>query len=228
MEALLDQIVQALPFPAPESSDETGLLAYGGDLGPERLLSAYAQGAFPWYESDPILWFSPDPRLLLRPEELRVSRSLAKTLRSDRFELRFDSAFEQVIRHCAQVPRPGQPGTWINPDMIDAYCRLHELGFAHSVESWESGELAGALYGVSLGSAFFGESMFSLRPDASKVALVHLAHRLVEWRFEFIDCQVHSDHLERFGARLWPRKDFLDALARALEGDTRRGRWSEG
>jgi leucyl/phenylalanyl-tRNA--protein transferase len=226
VESLLQEIVRALPFPAPSSADENGLLAYGGDLSSERLLSAYAQGVFPWFESEPILWYSPDPRLVLLPTELHVSHSLAKTLRKGRFELRVDSAFERVIRACGRVARPGQGGTWITADMIDAYCSLHDLGFAHSVETWEQGELVGGLYGVSLGAGFFGESMFSLRPDASKVALVHLVERLREWRFSFVDCQMHTQHLENFGAREWSRAEFLAALQVALERTTRRGSWS--
>jgi leucyl/phenylalanyl-tRNA--protein transferase len=221
----LAAIVQSFPFPDPRAADADGLLAYGGDLAAERLLAAYAQGIFPWYEADPILWFSPDPRMVLRPADLRVTRSLRKTLARGRFEVKFDSDFAAVVRACAAIPRPGQEGTWITPDMIAAYCRLHELGFAHSCEAWQDGELVGGAYGVSLGAAFFGESMFASRPDASKVAFVHLVRQLEAWDFSFLDCQVHTEHLASFGALMWQRDRFLDALATALEIPTRRGRW---
>ncbi|MBW2274223.1 MAG: leucyl/phenylalanyl-tRNA--protein transferase [Deltaproteobacteria bacterium] len=223
---LIHELMRAIPFPDPRLAEPHGLLAYGGDLCPERLLSAYAHGIFPWYQEDPILWFSPDPRMLLRPEELVVRRSLAKTLRGGRFEVRFDSAFEEVIRACAAAYRPGQDGTWITSDMIEAYCALHELGFAHSAEAWCEGELAGGLYGVSLGAAFFGESMFAGRSDASKVAFAKLVEQLRAWDFHFVDCQVPTEHLRSLGAREWPRDAFLDALERALEQPTRRGAWS--
>ena len=221
----LREIRQRWAFPDPRAGDADGLLAYGGDLAAERLLSAYAQGIFPWYESEPILWFSPDPRMVLRPTELRLTRSLRKAVARAEFDVKFDHAFESVVRACAEVPRPGQDGTWITSEMIDAYCRLHELGFAHSVEAWRDGELAGGAYGVSLGAAFFGESMFAKRSDASKIAFVHLVRQLEAWDFDFIDCQVHTDHLESFGASLWQRGNFLDALEGALESSTRRGQW---
>ena len=215
-----------LAFPDPEASEPSGLLALGGDLSPERLLLAYATGIFPWYsEGQPILWHSPDPRAVLAPAQLRISRSLAKTLRRGRFEVRLDTAFEAVIHGCAEVPRPGQEGSWITGEMREAYLVLHRLGYAHSAEAWEDGSLVGGLYGVSIGSAFFGESMFALASDASKVAFAVLVGQLERWGFELIDCQVHTDHLERFGAQLWPRGRFLDALGRCLQSETRRGRW---
>jgi len=215
-----------LAFPNPEASEPSGLLALGGDLSPERLLLAYSAGIFPWYsEGQPILWHSPDPRAVLLPAELRVSRSLAKTLRRGRFDVRLDTAFEEVIHACAEVPRPDQDGTWITPEMQAAYCTLHERGFAHSAEAWEDGELVGGLYGVSLGSAFFGESMFADSSDASKTAFAVLVRQLERWGFELVDCQLHTDHLARFGARLWPRRRFLDALERCLQRETRRGPW---
>jgi leucyl/phenylalanyl-tRNA--protein transferase len=215
-----------LAFPPPERADPSGLLAVGGDLEPERLLRAYSEGIFPWYEEGlPILWHSPDPRTVLPPSELHVSRSLAKVLRQRRFEFSLDLAFEAVIRSCAEVPRPGQDGTWITEDMIRAYLRLHELGFAHSAESWCDGALVGGLYGVSLGACFFGESMFALRSDASKAAFATLVRQLVAWDFELVDCQVHTPHLARFGARDWPRARFLQQLGRALCQPTRRGPW---
>ncbi len=223
--ALATELVRAFPFPAPREGDRRGLLAYGGDLEPERLLSAYAQGVFPWYDEPPILWFSPDPRMVLEPGALHVSRSLAKRERQRPFALRMDTAFADVIRACAAMPRPGQHGTWITPEMIDAYIGLHELGFAHSVEAWRDDQLVGGLYGLSLGRIFFGESMFAHESDASKLAFVAAVRQLAGWGFELIDCQVETAHLARFGAVQWPRSDFLRALDRALEGETRRGRW---
>lgn len=213
-------------FPDPEQSDPSGLLAVGGDLSPERLLAAYAAGIFPWYsEGEPILWHSPDPRTLLPRGALRVSRSLERTLRRGRFRLTLDTDFDAVIRACAEVPRPEGDGTWITRSMRRAYARLHELGFAHSCEAWQGERLVGGLYGVSLGRAFFGESMFHVASDASKAAFVTLVRQLEAWGFDFVDCQVHTRHLERFGAVAWPRRRFLAALAHALEGPTRRGRW---
>jgi leucyl/phenylalanyl-tRNA--protein transferase len=218
-------LMQQLPFPDPAGADSYGLLAYGGDLSPERLVSAYAHGVFPWYESGPILWFSPDPRMVLLPAELRVNRSLRKNLARHRFEVRVDSNFEGVIRSCAEVPRPGQSGTWVTPDMIEAYCRLHELGLAHSVESWREGQLVGGVYGVSLGAAFFGESMFARQSDASKVALVYLVRQIERWGFQFLDCQVYTEHTAGLGATPWPRDRFLRELRTALKAPTRQGPW---
>ena len=213
-------------FPHPEESEPSGLLAVGGDLSPERLLLAYSAGIFPWYsEGQPILWHSPDPRAVLRPAELHVSRSLAKTMRRPRFEVRLDTAFAEVIRACAEVPRPDALGTWITPDMQRAYRELFRRGFAHSAEAWEGSRLVGGLYGVSLGSAFFGESMFTLRPDASKVAFAVLVRQLGRWGFDLVDCQMITPHLERFGAVPWPRRRFLAALERCLSCETRRGPW---
>ncbi len=214
------------PFPDPRRATPDGLLACGGDLSPERLLAAYESGVFPWYESGPILWFSPDPRMVLLPSQLRVSRSLRRSLGRTGVEVRFDTAFEAVIRACAETPRAGQSGTWITPEMIEAYCRLHSQGYAHSAEAWQGEELVGGLYGVSLGAAFFGESMFAWRDDASKMAFVQLVHRLNDWNFQLIDCQIYTEHLARFGAVLWPRTRFLAALEIALESPTRRGSWS--
>lgn len=222
----LFRLGRALAFPDPGESLPSGLLAVGGDLSCERLLLAYSQGIFPWYcEDQPILWHSPDPRMLLLPSALRVSRSLARTLRQGRYQVRLDSAFAEVVHACAEVPRPGQPGTWITPEMQRAYVVLHERGYAHSAEAWEQGRLVGGLYGVSLGGAFFGESMFAERPDASKVAFVTLVRQLARWGFDLIDCQVHTPHLERFGAEPWPRPRFLAALAQSLERPTRVGSW---
>ena len=218
---------ERLVFPPPEHAEDSGLLAVGGDLRPERLLRAYAEGIFPWYsEGLPILWHSPDPRMVLRPDELHVPRSLKKTLRKRPFELTFDRAFREVIEACAETPRPDQDGTWITDDMLEAYVELFERGYAHSVEAWRDGELVGGLYGVSLGAAFFGESMFARKSDASKVAFVDLVRHLSSWDFELIDCQVHTEHLESFGASLWPRDEFLAALEWALRRPTRIGPWS--
>jgi len=215
-------------FPPPERADKSGVLAVGGDLQPERLLAAYSRGIFPWYsEGDPILWHSPDPRFVLEPDRLHVGRSLRKTMARGTYEVRYDTAFARVITECGRAPRPGQTGTWITDEMLQAYVTLHELGFAHSVETWTEGELKGGLYGVSLGAAFFGESMFALAPDASKVAFVASVERFKAWGFQFIDCQVETEHLARFGAERWPRKRFLSALARALKEPTRRGKWTD-
>ncbi|MDG2335897.1 MAG: leucyl/phenylalanyl-tRNA--protein transferase [Myxococcota bacterium] len=219
------ELCERYPFPDPRSGHSEGLLAYGGDLEAGRLLAAYAQGLFPWYESPPILWYSPDPRAVLFPEALRINRSLAKNLRRAPYTLTLDQNFAGVIEACAQAPRPGQSGTWINDDMIRAYCELHELGFAHSVEAHADGELVGGIYGVSLGAAFFGESMFSRRSDASKIALVALVDRIRAWGFRVLDCQAHTENTERLGAVLQPRAAFLDLVSQALEAPTRCGQW---
>lgn len=214
-------------FPPPEKADRSGLLAVGGDLTPQRLLSAYARGIFPWYSAgQPILWHSPNPRFVLTPDKLHVGKSLRKTLKAGTYEVRYDTAFADVITACGEVPRPGQDGTWITDEMRAAYVELHRLGFAHSIESWANGELQGGLYGVSLGAAFFGESMFARAPDASKVAFVTAVERFKQWGFHFIDCQVETEHLARFGAEHWPRRRFLEALAVALNEPTRRGPWT--
>ena len=222
------RLTDSLVFPNPNEADADGLVAYGGDLSPHRLLLAYAQGLFPWPHGEnwPLLWFSPDPRTVLLPADLHVSRSLRKTLRQGAFTVRFDTAFDRVVQVCATMERPGQRGTWITPAMRRAYSLLHELGFAHSAEAWVAGQLVGGLYGVSLGAAFFAESMFTGRSNAAKVAFVHLVRQLGAWGFHFMDCQMHSDHLERFGAVAWERPYFLNALARALRLPTRRGRWT--
>jgi leucyl/phenylalanyl-tRNA--protein transferase len=213
-------------FPEPWRAEPDGLLAVGGDLGPERLLAAYAAGIFPWFdERSPILWWSPDPRLVLEPERLHVSRSLGRTLRRGAFRVTADAAFERVIRRCASRRRPGQRGTWITREMVEAYVLLHELGFAHSFEAWEGDALAGGLYGVSLGAAFFGESMFADRTDASKVALVRSVEWLAARGVSLVDCQVRTEHLVSFGAREVPRAEFLARLAAALGAPTLRGRW---
>ncbi len=202
------------PFPPAELAQQTpnGLLAAGGSLAPARLLDAYRRGIFPWFSvDDPILWWSPDPRMVLFPQEFRISHSLRKTLRSRIFEIRTDTAFEQVMRQCA-APRAGQSGTWIHEDMIAAYIELHRMGHAHSVEAWKDGELVGGLYGVAIGRMFFGESMFSRYKNASKVALAHLSAQLLRWNFGTIDCQMNTAHLASLGAREIPRAEFLQHL----------------
>jgi leucyl/phenylalanyl-tRNA--protein transferase len=201
-------------FPEVEQAltEPNGLLAIGGDLSAERLLSAYRRGIFPWYsEGEPILWWSPDPRCVLFPDDLRVSRSLRATLKRGHFGLSIDRAFRDVMTACAG-PRRGQTGTWVTPDLIEAYSRLHRLGYAHSVESWRNDRLVGGLYGVALGRVFFGESMFAHETDASKVCLVHLVRRLRENDFKLIDCQVDSRHLQSLGAVTIPRKRFIELL----------------
>ncbi|OQY58344.1 MAG: leucyl/phenylalanyl-tRNA--protein transferase [Desulfobacteraceae bacterium 4572_88] len=213
-------------FPPPHLATQDGLLAVGGDLSQKRLLLAYQMGIFPWYSDDePIIWWSPDPRLVLYPWELRVSRSLKKTIRKEQFHVTLDTAFEQVITSCAQVRIRKNEGTWIVDEMIEAYCKLHKSGFAHSAEAWCDGELAGGLYGLSLGTCFFGESMFTSVSNASKVAFVKFAEHLREMSFEMIDCQVATDHLAHFGAREIPRRLFLKQLKKALRTPGRRGRW---
>lgn len=221
------RLPRAHAFPDPALAEPDGLLAVGGDLSPERLLKAYAHGLFPWYSTgEPILWWSPDPRWVLVPSELHVSRSLAKDLRRGRYRLGADEAFDRVVERCARKPRPGQRGTWITAEMRAAYRRLHELGYAHSVEAWEGERLAGGLYGVSLGGVFFGESMFADRPDASKAAFAALCRTLAARGFGLVDCQVHTGHLERFGARGLPRADFLALLQAELRKPTWAGAWS--
>ena len=215
-----------LAFPPPQLAERDGLLAFGGDLSPQRLLLAYREGIFPWFSEDtPISWWSPDPRLVLFPEQLRISRSLRKVIRQKRFQVTADRAFRQVIGHCASNPLPGRDSTWITSGMIEAYCRLHELGYAHSLECWKEGELAGGLYGISLGRLFFGESKFSLLANASKVALAKLSEKMIEWEFDLIDCQLPSPHLLRLGAREIPRNEFLQLLKKGLRFEDKVGKW---
>lgn len=216
-------------FPPVEYATAEGLLAVGGDLSSERLLEAYRHGIFPWYSAgQPILWWSPDPRAVLYPERLKIRRSLKQTLRRGHFCVRFDTAFRDVMLACA-APRDQYTGggTWITDEMIEAYRHLHELGFAHSVETWHDERLVGGLYGVALGGVFFGESMFSRATDASKVALVALAERLRTWGFALIDCQVPSAHLSSLGAEEIPRAQFLAELAQGLMRPGQPGRWHD-
>lgn len=202
-------VTRALTAPA-------GLLAAGGDLSADWLLAAYSRGIFPWFNADqPILWWSLDPRMVLFPQELRVSHSLKRVMRKRRYEIRVDTAFREVMEGCSR-PRAGQDGTWISPQMIVAYTELHRLGVAHSVETWINGELAGGLYGVALGRVFYGESMFTQVADASKIAFVHLVRQLQRWQFKVIDCQMNTAHLARFGAREIPRTEFMQLLAEGV------------
>ena len=217
-------------FPPVDQATEEGLLAIGGDLSPERLLQAYRLGIFPWYsEGQPILWWSPDPRAVLYPSKLKISRSLTKTLRKGVYTITYDLAFSNVIRNCA-APRSADvtEGTWITSDMIRAYTHLHELGYAHSVETWRDGKLVGGLYGLALGHGFFGESMFSRSSDASKVALVGLVHYLQQYCFEFVDCQLPSPHIMRLGAEAVPRARFLTELQNTLKHPDMVGSWNQG
>lgn len=207
------------PFPPPELAlqQPNGLLAAGGDLSPSRLLDAYAQGIFPWFgREDPLLWWSPDPRMVLYVRELKIARSLRRTIRSGRFRVTMDTAFADVISGCAE-PRPGQDGTWITPEMHSAYCRLFEMGYAHSVEAWTGDHLAGGLYGVSLGRMFFGESMFTRESDASKVGFVHMVAQFARWKMPLIDCQMPTSHLASLGAREIPRAVFLDQVSQLVQ-----------
>jgi leucyl/phenylalanyl-tRNA---protein transferase len=216
-------------FPNPEDAEPNGLLAMGGDLSPERLLEAYAQGIFPWFSpGDPILWHSPDPRMVLLPKDLHVSRRLRGQLNANRWTVRYDHQFSAVVRACATVNRPGQDGTWISEEMVTAYTALFDLGYAHSVELYEGESLVGGVYGICIGRAFFGESMFFRRSGASKVALVHLVRRLSAWGVELVDCQQDTDHMRAFGARPVARSEFLAALNQALRHPTRLGPWPDG
>jgi leucyl/phenylalanyl-tRNA---protein transferase len=213
-------------FPDPLKAGKDGLLAAGGDLSAEALISAYSAGIFPWYDKDsPILWWSPDPRLVLFPERFKLSATLKQTIKRKTYTVRFDHDFPAVIRNCADVQRRNQKGTWITHDMQQAYIELHQQGYAHSVETYAGDVLAGGLYGVSLGRAFFGESMFHHQADASKVALYYLVEELKKWEFHFIDAQQPTAHLKSLGAEEIPRKEFLKQLARSLEYSTRRGSW---
>ena len=219
-------LTDKIAFPPPHLASSEGLLAVGGDLSRERLLLAYRMGIFPWFSDDePILWWSPDPRLVLYPNEIKISKTLKKIMKKGLFKVTMDSAFVQVINQCAKIRIQNNQGTWILEDMIDAYCKLHESGFAHSVEAWYQGELAGGLYGVSLGNCFFGESMFTRISNASNVALVTLVEYLNKLSFDIIDCQLTTEHLLRFGAKEIPRVNFLKQLGESLKAPTKKGKW---
>lgn len=217
-------------FPFPDSSEwgEDGLVAVGGNLSPGMLLSAYRQGAFPWFgEDDPILWQSPEPRFVLFPGEVRCSQSMRKVIRRGAFEIRLDTAFDEVIGACSSQARPGQSGTWITPDMVQAYSGLHRLGYAHSVEAWKDGRLAGGFYGIALGKAFFGESMFHRETDAAKAAFIPFAWRLADEGYRFIDSQARTEYMASLGAREIPRRDYLRRLGEALAaGESAVGPWT--
>ena len=214
---------EALSFPDPRAADAEGLVAVGGDLSVDRLRLAYREGIFPWFSDDwPIAWWCPDPRFVLAPSGLRVSRSLQRVIRSGRFRVTADQRFGEVIRRCRHTPREGQDGTWITSGMVQAYEALHAAGDAHSVEVWEGGELVGGLYGVAMGRCFFGESMFAAVSNASKVGFVWLVRALAASGVELIDCQVHTDHLGRFGATMVPRDTFLDLVSRMVDSPTGR------
>jgi leucyl/phenylalanyl-tRNA--protein transferase len=214
-------------FPDPTWANSDGLLAIDGALTPDWLLLAYESGIFPWFnEGDPIMWWSPDPRSVLKTSEVTNSKSMRPYLNNRSYHFKLDTAFEQVMTRCASVPRNGQEGTWITDEMLKAYCELHQIGVAHSAEIWHDNQLIGGLYGVSLGRMFFGESMFSLKPNASKLALIRLCSWLELHEFKWIDCQIHNSHLASMGAKEISRTTFLQKLGQALERDTILGKWS--
>ena len=216
-----------LTFPPPNMAEDDGMLAIGGDLSPERLLVAYSMGIFPWFsEHEPILWWSPNPRCVLYPKDLKISKSMKQVFRKKIFHITADQDFRSVISACQQQPRLGQSGTWITPEMLEAYCELHQMGFAHSIEVWNaSNDLVGGLYGISLGSCYFGESMFARQSNASKAGFITLVHNLQKWGIDLIDCQIHTNHLESLGAVEIPRPYYLDLLKQAVMSKTIRGKW---
>lgn len=217
-----------IEFPDPNLADDEGLIAMGGELSPEFLLSAYLQGIFPWFcEDEPILWWSPNPRMVLLPGDFKFRKSLQQVINKGTFELRVDSAFREVITSCSKIKRSHEDETWITKDIIEAYVKLHELGYAHSFESYFEGKLAGGLYGLSFGNCFFGESMFFTKTDASKVAFYHLVQFALKHQFTFIDAQQPTNHLASLGAKPIPRKDFLEMLQTASQKESLHGKWSE-
>lgn len=214
-------------FPPVHYAEPSGILAVGGDLSPERLLEAYKMGIFPWFSDDsPIIWWSPDPRFVVYPGEIRISRSMRQVIERGVFRITFDTVFRDVITECS-MPRKHEQGTWITDDMIEAYVKLHELGYAHSIEAWSGDKLAGGLYGVSLGGVFFGESMFSKESNASKAAFITLAVNLKRCGFDIIDCQVHTDHLESLGAFEMTRDDFVSIINNSVSRETIKGNWGD-
>jgi leucyl/phenylalanyl-tRNA--protein transferase len=221
------QLTERIIFPPPELAEENGLLAVGGDLSAKRLLLAYSKGIFPWYSAgEPILWWSPSPRLVIIPDEFKVPSRLSRFIKQKKYKVTMDHAFQQVITGCASAADRQDKGTWIDDDMIEAYTLLHEMGYAHSVECWMDDELVGGLYGLALGKIFFGESMFSRQSNASKVAFVYLAEKLLEKGFDLIDCQLKTEHLMQFGAREIPGAEFQDLLAKSVDF-TNRSQWLE-
>ena len=217
-----------IEFPDPKLADDDGLIAQGGEISPEYLLSAYRQGIYPWFcEGDPILWWSPNPRMILRPEKFKLRKSLAQVIKRATFELRADTAFREVITNCSRIPRADGAETWITGDIIDGYVKLHQLGLAHSFESYSKGELVGGLYGISLGNCFFGESMFFKKTDAGKVALYHLVQFALKHNFSFIDAQQPTDHLKSLGAETLSRNKFLTLLETALQEKTICRKWTD-
>ncbi len=223
------QLSEELIFPPTQLADEDGLLAVGGDLSTERLLLAYQNGIFPWYnEGEPILWWTPNPRCVLFPSNFKVSKSLKQVIRKQKFNVTFDQSFSEVINSCKAITRKGQEGTWITQNVKKAYIALHHLGYAHSVEVWdETNTLVGGLYGLSMGSLFFGESMFSYESNASKVAMYYLVEKVKQWNFDLIDCQVHNQHLESLGASMVSRYEFEEYLKNGLNNKTYVNKWSE-
>lgn len=216
----------SIQFPDPRNAEDDGLVAVGGELSTEYLLSAYSQGLFPWFnEGEPILWWSPNPRMVLYPERFKLSASLRQKIKSNKYRVAVDEAFDQVIENCASSKRRGQEGTWITSDMLDAYKELHRLGFAHSVETYKEGKVIGGLYGISIGKAFFGESMFHHEADASKIALYYLCELMKDWEYHFIDVQQSTSHLRSLGAEDIDRSQFLLDLEKALEFPTKKGTW---
>jgi len=227
MRMRIPYIGDTMDFPPADEASPEGIVAAGGRPTVERLVRAYARGIFPWpHEGLPLLWFSPDPRYVIVPSRCHVPTSLRKRMRRGEYEIRADTAFTQVMEGCRDVPRPGQPGTWIDARMIEGYSALHRRGLAHSIEAWRDGELVGGLYGVSLGRMFTGESMFARAPDASKIAFATLLGHFVAWGFDFVDCEVETDHLRRFGGERWPRALFLAELERAVAVPPRLGTWT--
>ncbi|WMX17300.1 MULTISPECIES: leucyl/phenylalanyl-tRNA--protein transferase [unclassified Aureispira] len=221
-------LTEELAFPHPKYASPEGLLAVGGDLSPKRLLLAYENGIFPWYnEGEPILWWSPNPRFVLFPSEIKVSKSMRQVFRKEKFHVSFDTAFDEVIEACGSIPRTGQNGTWLTEEMKEAYIHLHHLGFAHSVETWEGDKLVGGLYGLALGNCFFGESMFAKTSNASKTALICLAKTIEKKGFDLIDCQSETKHLATMGAKFINRVTFLTYLEKNRQNSTISGSWSD-
>lgn len=215
----LSILTSELFFPPVSEAEPDGLLAVGGDLSPERILLAYRSGIFPWYDEEPILWWSPDPRFVLFPAELKISKSMRPLLNRQKFRFSVDEDFQLVMKNCQQIPRVFQSGTWINKDMIQAYTSLHRMGYAHSAEAWLEDKLVGGLYGVKIGRVFFGESMFSHMSNASKFAFIKLVQQLEDDGVVLIDCQVYTEHLESLGARMISREEFMEIISKAMQAD---------